>query len=133
MKLPLNRTTSAKGGRVKSAFRPLMLCLVVGALISLPMLSSASAPLASLTIVNNSSWQIDNIYLSPVDQDNWGADQLEGSVLSPGASHTLNLSCDQGTIKVITEDSNGCFLSQVVSCAGGTWTITNDASPDCGN
>jgi hypothetical protein len=128
MKLPVTRTASTK-----SALRPLIFCAILGALLSLPLLTSASANLASLTIVNNSNWEINNIFLSPVDRDDWGADQLEGGVISPGASHTLNLSCDQGTIKVITEDANGCFLSQVVDCAGGSWTITNDASPDCGN
>lgn len=132
MKLPLALTAPTKDGRAKSARRPLILCLVLGALLSLPLLSSASAPVASLTIVNNSNWEINNIFLSPVDRDDWGPDQLENGVLSPGGSHTISLSCE-GTIKVITEDSNGCFLSQVVDCAGGSWTITNDASPDCGN
>lgn len=132
MKLPLARTASKKDGRPKSALRPLMFCAILGALLSLPLLSSASAPVSSLAIVNNSNWVISNIFLSPVDRDDWGPDQLEGSVINPGGSHTLNLSCE-GTIKVITEDSNGCFLTQVVDCAGGSWTISNDASPDCGN
>lgn len=132
MKLPLARTASTKDARTKSALRPLMFCAILGALLSLPLLSSASASVSSLAIVNNSNWVINNIFLSPVDRDDWGPDQLEGGVINPGGSHTLNLSCE-GTIKVITEDSNGCFLTQVVDCAGGSWTITNDASPDCGN
>jgi hypothetical protein len=45
-----------------------------------------------------------------------------------------NVSCDAANIKAIAEDQNGCFLYQTVACgADSKWTITNDATPDCGN
>jgi hypothetical protein len=113
----------------------IIICVVLFTLASLPILSSAKPPTTSINIVNNSTWEIRHLYLSPVDNDNWGPDQINNSVIAPGASFDLsNVACDQGSIKVVTEDQDGCFLYKTVSCgASATWTITNDASPDCGN
>jgi hypothetical protein len=121
--------------------KPLAKCLAIfvvlfGVFACVPLRSGAHAPATAITIVNNSSREIRHVYLSPPNQDNWGPDQLNGAVISAGGgSYTLgNVSCDQGSVKVITEDQNGCFLYNVVVCAeSATWTITNDAVPDCGN
>lgn len=113
----------------------LVLSVFVGIMVCGPLLSSAHPPQTSITIVNNSSREIRHVYLSPVDQNNWGADQLVNSVIPPGGgSFTLsNVACEAASIKVITEDQQGCFLYKVVSCSQATtWTITNDAVPDCG-
>jgi hypothetical protein len=110
---------------------------VIGLLATVPLLSGARmAAATSITVVNNSSRDIRHLYLSATNQDNWGPDQLSGSMISSGGgSHTLsNVECSQSNIKVIAEDQNGCFLYQVLSCGqAATWTITNDATPDCGN
>lgn len=111
----------------------------IGVLATVPLLSgarTAATTATSITVVNNSSRAIRHVYLSPSNQDNWGPDQLGGSMIgSGGGSYTLsNVACSQSDIKVITEDQNGCFLYQIVSCGqNSTWTITNDATPDCGN
>jgi hypothetical protein len=114
-----------------------LVVILIGIVAAAPMLSGAHAPAATnITVVNNSSREIRHLYLSPVNQDNWGPDQLSGSMIgSGGGSYTLsNISCGQTNIKVITEDQNGCFLYQVVACGqSSTWTITNDATPDCGS
>lgn len=120
---------------------PLSMCLVVlgifiGTMICAPLLSRAHPPATSITIVNNSSREIRHVYLSPADQNNWGPDQLVNSVIPPnGGSFTLNdVTCSGSNIKVITEDNQGCFLYKIVSCSEATtWTITNEATPDCGN
>jgi hypothetical protein len=106
-------------------------------LSALPLLSNARSLALSTTvnIVNNSNWEIRHVYLQISDQDAWSADQLGGAVIAPGGSYSLsNASCDGQSTKVITEDKDGCFLSQTVSCGtNSTWTITNEASPNCGN
>jgi hypothetical protein len=112
-----------------------LLLIVIGILAAVPWLSGAWAQgTINITIVNNSRWEIRRVYLAAGDPNNWGPDQLNGSVISPGSSFTLsNVSCDGASIRVITEDQNGCFLYDNVSCGGNaTWTITNDATPDCG-
>jgi len=101
-----------------------------------PLLSNARVASTSIAITNNSGREIRHVYLSAPDQNNWGSDQLVGSVISPnGGSFTIsNVNCGGATIKVIAEDSEGCFSYQVVSCSeGASWTITNDTARDCGN
>jgi hypothetical protein len=89
-----------------------------------------------VTIVNNSGTEIRHVYLSPVDQDNWGTDQLNSSVIAPGGgSVTLNnFACESASIKVVAEDVDGCFLYKVVACGqASTWTIAQTDARDCGN
>lgn len=123
--------------KTNSTRRFAIVLTVVGILAAVPFLSGARmATTTNMTVVNNSSRQIRHVYLSPTNQDNWGADQLGGSMIgSGGGSFTISdVACSQTAIKVIAEDENGCFLYQNVSCGqNSTWTITNDATPDCGN
>lgn len=113
-----------------------VLGIFIGIMVCAPLLSRAHAPATSITVVNNSSREIRHLYLSATDQNNWGPDQLLNSVIAPsGGSFTLNdVACNASSIKVITEDHEGCFLYKIVTCAQATtWTITNDATPDCGS
>ena len=118
----------------KSTRLPLVM-LVVGLIACVPFLLKAHAAGTSVTIANNSSREIRHVYLAGANGDNWGADQLNGAIPAGGGSFTLgNISCSGAGVKVIAEDQNGCFLYEVVACNDTvTWTITNDAVPDCGN
>ncbi len=118
--------------------------LVLGAVAATPLLSRtarldtqvlAAPSEMTLTIVNNSNREIRHLYFSPTAQDNWGPDQLNSSIIVPGGSFTVNnVSCSASGTKAIAEDQNGCFVYQVLECGGNaSWTITNDAAPDCGN
>src|SRR2546421_6192813 len=104
------------------------------ALFALAALSSARTTTTSVNIVNNSNKEIRNVYLSHVNVDDWGGNQLGDAIISPGQSFALNnVACDQQQVKVIGEDQDGCFVSTVVSCGdSATWTITNDTARDCG-
>lgn len=123
---------NSKGSRARKMLMVLVVLAVVG---GMTLLSVARSPATfSVTITNNSQLQIRGLYLAPGDPDNWGPDQLNGSTISPGASHTINVSCDGSSLRVIAEDQNGCFLYHSVSCDGNqTWTITDSESPDCGS
>ncbi|MDX6497722.1 MAG: hypothetical protein QOG23_982 [Blastocatellia bacterium] len=112
-------------------FRVLML---VAVLSTLTPLSATTAPPLTIKVVNNSSREIRRLYLSPVDNDNWGADQLNESSLSPGTARNLNVSWDQSTVKLVAEDQDGCFLNTTVEATGTpVWTITSDTTRDCGS
>ena len=127
------RTTLRKSSILFTSLVALAIC--VGIMVCGPSLSTAHVSTTSITIVNNSGREIRHVYLSAPDQNNWGSDQLVGSVISPnGGSFTIgDASCSGSGVKVIAEDQEGCFSYQVVSCSGATWTITNDTSRDCGN
>src|SRR2546423_9259629 len=104
------------------------------ALFALTALSSARTATTSVNIVNNSNKEIRNVYLSHVNLDDWGANQLGDAIILPGQPFNLtNVGCYQQPVKVIAEDQDGCFLSNLVSCGNSyIWTIANDTARDCG-
>jgi len=104
------------------------------ALFALAALSYGRTTTTAVNIVNNSSKEVRNVYLSHVDVDDWSANQLGDSVISAGQSFNLaSVACDQSQVKVIGEDEDGCFVSTVVNCGqSATWTITNQTARDCG-
>jgi hypothetical protein len=112
--------------------RFLMLAILLCLVSTVTPLSRASAPL-TIRVVNNSGWEIRNLYLAPANTDNWGSDQLDGTPISPGVTRTLNVSWDQSAIKLIGEDEDGCFLTTTVEASGELeWTITGDSARNCG-
>jgi hypothetical protein len=118
----------------RKGFRLFILIVVVCAFGTIALSSSAASPSTTVTITNNSSWEIRALYLSPADNDNWGDDQLNGSAIAPGASYSLNLSWDQSTVKLVAEDQDGCFISNVVDAtSNSSWTISSSASRNCGS
>ncbi len=116
------------------ARRPFVLMTALCVLAALPLLSSARARSNSINVVNGSGRQIVHLYLSPVEADDWGPEQLHGSVIAPGQSFNVEgVTCSQAQVKVVAEDGDGCFLSVPVNCGGAAiWTITNETAADCG-
>jgi hypothetical protein len=115
-------------------FRGVIVFLALITLACVPFVSNARSLTTSIVIANNSSRTIRNLYLSHVNADDWGDNQLGNGTISSGGSFTIsNLSWDQPQVKVIAEDQDGCFLSGVVDAtANSTWTITNNTAADCG-
>ena len=115
----------------KIYFRVLMLVVMLGMLTPL---SATTAPPLTVKVVNNSSREIRRLFLSPVDNDNWGPDQLNQSSISPGTTRNLSVSWDQSTVKLVAEDQDGCFLSTTVDATDTpVWTVSSDTTRDCGN
>ena len=54
------------------------------ALFALTVLSSARTATTSVNIVNNSNKEIRNVYLSHVNVDDWGGNQLGDATILPG-------------------------------------------------
>ncbi len=123
---------------LRSNWRTLIVASVATlVLVGLPFLSTARSlsTATNVAIVNNSNWEIRHVYLQATDQDTWSSDLLNGTAIVAGSSYTLSgIACDGQSTNVITEDKDGCFLTRSVACGSdSTWTITNDASPNCGN
>jgi hypothetical protein len=118
----------------KPYFGSLMLVALFCTLAALMPLSATPAPTLTISVVNNSGREIRHLYLSPADNDNWGADQLNDSAISSGATRTLDVSWDQSTVKLVAEDQDGCFMDTTVDATGSpTWTISSEASRNCGS
>jgi hypothetical protein len=126
-----NRLTAILNSR--NGFRLMMMATLLCAVGTITFLSAAPAATTAITIENNSSWQIQHLYLSPANDDNWSADQLSGPI-SAGQTVTLNITWNQSVVKLVSEDQDGCFLYNTIDATvDGLWTITNDATRNCGN
>ena len=88
---------------------------------------------ATVKIINQSKWEIHQIYLSSSDDQEWGPDQLEDEVLGKGESLTLtNIECDLYDIKVVDEDGDECVIEQVDLCNDHSyWKITDKDLLEC--
>jgi hypothetical protein len=118
----------------RNLYRLAILPLSLFALLGLSSARTARTVSTSVSVVNNSSREIRNVYLSHVNADDWTGNQLGESVIAAGQSYNLtNVACDQQQVKVIGEDQDGCFISTVVNCGdNATWTVNNDTARDCG-
>ncbi len=89
---------------------------------------------ATITIVNLSSWEIHEIYLSSVDRWDWGPDLLGPfDVIETGERFKIrDVRCDRYDVKVVDEDQDECVLGNVAICGGNdTWVITDDDLLTC--
>jgi hypothetical protein len=108
-----------------------MLALTV---MALPAFSHAQPQRAEFMIVNNSDYDIHQLFLSPTHKDTWGPDQLGDKVIEhSGGSFTLHdIPCGHYDIKVVDEDGDGCVIEDVIMCKDHThWNLTNKALARC--
>lgn len=89
----------------------------------------------SVTIVNRSDWEIHELYLSPTDEDKWGADQL-GNATIPARSGRFRLTgipVGDYDIKIVDEDADECVVEGVEIGAEGSeeWVITSKDLLQC--
>ena len=119
----------------KNGFIGLLSLFVVVAVLGCgTMVSNAVAPTTNISITNNSGRSISHIYLSPPNSDNWGPDQLNDNAVASGSSVTISSAACEGSVKVIAEDQDGCFISTTIACSENAgWTISSDAPRNCGN
>lgn len=104
---------------------------VCAAALLLP--SFAHAAKSSVVVKNKSDWEIHQFFLSPVDTDDWGPDQLGEDVISTGDTFTLNgIPCDSYDVMLVDEDGDECIVPEVDICSGQEgWIITNDDLLEC--
>lgn len=83
---------------------------------------------AKVTILNNSSWDIHELYLSSTGDDEWGPDQLGSDVIGNDVSYELHsIPCDDYDVRLVDEDGDECVVEDVSLCADSdTWEITDE-------
>lgn len=95
------------------------------------ILSPAPSALAEgrtskVKLVNSSNWAIEQMYLSSVDEEEWGPDQLGHHVIKPGETFTLsNIPCGLWDVKLVDEDGDECVVESVEVCKSETWNVTS--------
>lgn len=84
---------------------------------------------ASVVIRNDSSWDIHQLFISSVDTEEWGPDQLGQEVISSGGgTYTLtDIPCGAYDVQLIDEDGDECIVGDVGLCAAkGQWVISDE-------
>lgn len=103
---------------------------------------SGSDAAASLEVINNSSYSVCYLYVSPTEDTEWGDDQLGSDIVATGSTFTLR-NIPPGIYDLRADDCEGNTLSQefgiilesgtypwTFSDSGVTFTIVNDSSID---
>ena len=95
--------------------------------------AEVAAQCASMRIVNSTPWAIHELFLSPIDEFDWGPDQLGRDTIEPGDAFTLSgIDCDSYDVKLVDEDDDECVVEDVDLCGGGAvWKLTPDALVAC--
>lgn len=107
------------------------IAVCLGFFLSLP---AAAAPGDSdVTIKNDSSWVLTELYLSSVDDEEWGPDQLGTQVVGSEEEFTLtDVPCDIYDIRLVDEDDDVCILNDVKLCANAAeWHIRDSDLLSC--
>jgi hypothetical protein len=104
-----------------------LLCLTALITISISLAASAARRTSTIKIINQSKWEIHELYLSPSSSRHWGPDQLGDQVLEKGESITLrNLACNHYDIRVVDEDGDECVMENEELCGDNAfWKITD--------
>ncbi|MBA3451984.1 MAG: hypothetical protein H0T42_02670 [Deltaproteobacteria bacterium] len=82
---------------------------------------------ASLRVVNDSDFVIEEIYLTDVGSPTWGPNLLRGDVLFPDEEILLGVRCSRYDVLVVDEDGVDCEVNSVDLCLNdATWVIQNN-------
>lgn len=85
-----------------------------------------------ITIYNDTDFAIDHFYVSPVNKNQWGPDQLGDhpeDYIGIGESFTLkDIPCGTYDLKIVAENGLTCIIEDAVLCADGTyeWHLTEE-------
>jgi hypothetical protein len=90
------------------------------------VLSACGGDVSTLTVQNESSFVLEELYVTPVDAFDWGPDLLANDVLFPEESFTVSLGCDVYDVMVVDELGTECVLFDLDLCfEDATWVVTN--------
>jgi hypothetical protein len=85
---------------------------------------------SEITVYNESSYVIEQLYITEVDTFSWGDDLLYGDVLFPGESITVGVYCDIYDIQVVDETGVPCELYDVDVCYDSAGWVIDDFTLD---
>jgi hypothetical protein len=107
--------------------RHLTTVVVIAAAMTGCVASSSSNTDATLTVHNESQYDITDIYIAPVGSRTWGGNLLNpGEVLLAGDQLTLGASCGTYDVKVIDETNVDCVVPDVDLCLNDADWIVHD-------
>ena len=82
---------------------------------------------STLLVVNDSDFVIEDLFLTEVDNPNWGSDLLGSDALFPDEEIVLGVDCDFYDVLVVDETGLECEINDIDLCFNdATWVITNN-------
>lgn len=82
---------------------------------------------SSLVIDNQSSFVIEEVYLTGVGNSSWGPNRLGGDALFPDETLTLGVSCGTYDALLVDEDGIDCEIHDLDLCLNdAVWVIRNN-------
>ena len=99
------------------------------------LLTLGAARAFELEVQNDSKTKIVHLYMSAIDEKNWGEDQLgadDQDTIDAADSYTIE-DIDPGIydLKIVAEDGTSCVLGHVRFAEGKVWTITEALLDSC--
>jgi hypothetical protein len=109
---------------IKNFLLTFLTIAIIGSLVAMTM-KKPSVNASRIKITNKSNWDIDHIYFSPVDREDWGNDILgNDDILEVGESVEVMVDCADWDVKFIAEDGAECIVENLEICEiEGLWTI----------
>jgi len=110
---------------------PPCMVIVFTALALSPAIAQQQERHISIIVLNRTQQSIDEVYISPISQSNWGSDRLSSSVVEPGERVSVELNRNDGCkldIRVVysggrAEEKRGvdaCNVHEIVFTASGS-------------
>jgi hypothetical protein len=94
---------------------------------SLVACTTSSGPDATLSVDNESDFQIVEIYLTDVGSSTWGPNLISGDTLNPGETLRLDVDCSTYDAKLVDETNVSCEVDNLDLCLNDSiWIIHND-------
>ncbi|MBC7572301.1 MAG: hypothetical protein H7319_21610 [Spirosoma sp.] len=111
--------------------RPALLLIALTTLVcstaSINLPATRQSNKKTITIKNTTKFGIDNIYLSPDEEEHWGEDLLgENEILKPGATIEVEVDCGKWDVRLVAEDESDCQIEDVTLCNADTWNVVAD-------
>jgi hypothetical protein len=105
--------------------------LVLAAALGIPTTAAAQNGIRTFTVSNESSYQINHLYVSLSSYGVWGPDRLGDYVLSPNYHENVAIVPGWYDVMLVDEDGDRCVVPDVDLRAGERWTITNNVLLTC--
>jgi len=107
------------------------LCLIL--LLASSVLAGPKKGRATVEIINDSSWDIYQLYISPSHTDEWGPDQLADAILAAGESLLIyDILCNDYDLMFVDEDGDRCIIEEETLCVDDSvWHITDEGLISC--
>ena len=110
----------------RNRFVRAMFATAIGLFCFMPSSLSAQTERHSIRLENDSSYGINQVFISPVGMTVWGRDKLGDSILEPADYVYLpSLRLGNYDLMLVDEDGDSCIVSGVEVTANTNWRITN--------